>query len=163
MSKAIDVGNPSAGPAEPGRRVLAHEDQAASHLTGSRKPRLILLFTADPGVQERLEEALHGSSAIILVAHNLRDAIEIILAQGGAVECAIVDIEQEFSGITLLGALGAYRGRVSIIVIAANSADAELVIDRPEGMRFLTKPLSAGVLAAALTYRPERCPRPVAA
>ena len=127
------------------------------------KPPLILLFTADADVQQRLEEALHGSSAIVLVARNLRDALEIILAKGRALDCAIVDIDQEFGGITLLGALGAYRDRVSVIVIAANAKYAELVTAGREAMTFLEKPVSADILVAALVYPHEQRPRSVAA
>jgi DNA-binding NtrC family response regulator len=127
------------------------------------KARLIFLFTVDPRVQERLEQALHGSSAVVLVARNLRDALEIVSAKGDALDSAIVDIDQEFSGITLLGALGAYRDRLSVIVIAANAKYAELVIAGREAMTFFEKPVPAEVLAAALTYPPEQRPRPVAA
>lgn len=127
------------------------------------KPRLILLFTADADVQERIEDAIHGSSAVLLVARNLRDALEIILAKGGALDCAIVDIDQEFSGITLLGGIEACRDPVLVIVIAAKAEHAKFVTNRDKAMRFLKKPLPAGDLAAALTYSPERQPRPVAA
>jgi DNA-binding NtrC family response regulator len=127
------------------------------------KPRLILLFTVDADVQQRLEEALHGSSAIVLVARNLRDALEIISAKGNALVSAVVDIDQEFSGITLLGALGAYRDRLSVIVIAANANYAELVTAGHEAMTFFEKPVPVEILAAALLYPPEQRRRPVAA
>jgi DNA-binding NtrC family response regulator len=127
------------------------------------KPRVILLFTVDGSVQECLEEAIDNSSALVLVAHNLRDALEIIVTKGHALDCAIVDIDQEFSGITLLGGIEACRDPVLVIVIATNPACAKLVTDRDKAMRFLNKPLPPEVLAQALTYPVERPLRPVAA
>jgi DNA-binding NtrC family response regulator len=127
------------------------------------RPSLILLFTADADVEQRLEEALHGSSVVVLVARNLRDALEIILAKGRALDCAIVDIDQEFGGITLLGALGAYRDRVAVIVIAASAKYAELATAGRESMTFLEKPVPAEVLVAALASPREQRPPPVAA
>lgn len=127
------------------------------------KPRLILLFTVDPHVRTALEQALHGSSAIVLVARNLRDALEIVSAKGRELDCAIVDIGQEFSGISLLGALGAYRDRLSLVVIAANANYAETVTTGGDSMTFLEKPLPAELLAASLAYPPIRRPRLVAA
>jgi hypothetical protein len=58
------------------------------------KPRLLLLFTADAGAQQRLEEAPNGSSAVVLVARNLRGALKIISAKGHVFDCAIVSIPQ---------------------------------------------------------------------
>lgn len=127
------------------------------------KPRLILLFTADVDLQECLEEAIHGSSAVLLVARNLRDALEIILVKGRALDCAIVDIDQAFSGLTLLGGIEACRDPVLVIVIAAKAEHAKFARNRDKAMRFLRKPLPAGDLAAALTYPAEQQPRAVAA
>jgi hypothetical protein len=56
------------------------------------KPRQILSFTADTVGQQRPEEAVHAQSTVVLVARNLRDALEIISTEGDVLDRSVVSM-----------------------------------------------------------------------
>ena len=68
-------------------------------------PRVILLFTCDRALDGMVAEALLGSSAIVLITRNVTDALQIVCGRGRELDLAVLDLDSECRGMTLLSAV----------------------------------------------------------
>ena len=67
----------------------------------SMKPRLILLFTPDRTFDQLVGEAFLGTSAIVLIARNVADALQIVCQRGRELDFALLDFDGGCRGMTL--------------------------------------------------------------
>jgi DNA-binding NtrC family response regulator len=120
-----------------------------------RAPRTILLFTQDPGLDDLLAETLLGGSAVVLIARNVADALQIVCRRGRDLDLAVLDFHRGCRGMALLAAIHGCYEQLPILVTAAADLEHVQAIACRHGARIcLEKPLGAAQLAetiAALT------------
>ena len=128
----------------------------------SRSPlelRVLFLFTCDALFQQSVEEALHGTAAIVLIARNVRDGLQIISTRAGECDLAIIDADQDFSAIAVLEAFESSRKHVPIVLAAScKRTYAKTVASHGRSITCLEKPVPATLIAAELSYPPTPTP-----
>ena len=57
------------------------------------KPRLVLLYTRDPNFEGILAQTLGGMSAVVLVARNVNEVLQIVCRRGCELAFALIDFD----------------------------------------------------------------------
>jgi CheY-like chemotaxis protein len=115
------------------------------------KSRLILLFTRDGGFAQSVREALFGTGAIVLIAREVRDALQIVCQRGRELDFALMDFDRGCRGMTLLSALHTCHAQLPIVVTTSEDAGHCAAVALANGARAcLNKPLHATELAHVL-------------
>jgi DNA-binding NtrC family response regulator len=86
------------------------------------KPRLVLLLTRDSNFQSLLGEVLYDDGAIILVARNITDAIQLMCSRVTELDLVVIDFDDGCHGMTLLSAIQMCRPELPIIVVTSSDA-----------------------------------------
>jgi DNA-binding response OmpR family regulator len=86
-------------------------------------PRLILLFTPDRTFDQLVREAFLGTSAIVLIARNVADALQIVCQRGRVLDFALLDFDGRCCGMTLLSAVHSCFEQLPILVTTSRDAE----------------------------------------
>jgi len=115
------------------------------------KSPLILLFTRDGDFAQSVRGALFETGATVLVARDVRDALQIVWQRGRELEFALMDFDDGCRGRTLLSAVHNCYERLPIVVTTSEKAEHASFLAYANGARTcLKKPLSVEVLAKAI-------------
>jgi len=115
------------------------------------KPRLILLYTCDRNFERVLGEAVFGIGAVILIARNIGDALQIVSRRRRELHLAVLDFTTDCRGMALLSAIQTCCEEVPTLVVAPKDSEHANAIADAHGARIcLNKPLSAAMLANAI-------------
>src|SRR6266566_1406332 len=87
------------------------------------KSPLILLFTRDGDFARLVCEALSQTDAVVLIARDVRDGLQILDQRGRELDFAVMDFDDGCRGRTLLSAVHTCNERLPIVV--ATSEDSE--------------------------------------
>jgi CheY-like chemotaxis protein len=121
----------------------------------SVKSPLILLFTRDGYFAQSIREALSGTGAIVLVARDVRDGLQIVCQRGRELDFALMDFDDGCRGMTLLSAVNTCYERLPIVVTTPEDAEHARSLAYANGaLACLSKPLSAALLAKAIADLP---------
>ena len=116
------------------------------------KPSVILLFTRDRSFDQLVSEALLGTSAIVLIARSVADAVEIVYQRGRELNFALLDFDDGCRGMTLLSAVHTCYQHLPILVTTWKDADHVHAVAYANGARVcFNKPVPAAHLANAIT------------
>jgi CheY-like chemotaxis protein len=99
------------------------------------KPRLVLLLTRDSNFQSLLGEVLYDDGAIILVARNITDAIQLMCSRVTELDLVVIDFDDGCHGITLLNAAQTCRPELPIIVVTSSDAKQAAAIVFANGVQ----------------------------
>ena len=128
------------------------------------KSPLILLFTRDGDFAQSICEALSGTGAIVLVARDVRDALQIVCQRGRELDSALMDFDDGCRGMTLLSAVHTCYERLPILVTTSEDGEPTRSLAYANGAQTcLKKPLSAANFAKAITDVTVPRHQPVAA
>jgi DNA-binding response OmpR family regulator len=128
---------------DPHTRAAEFDDRTDS----SSGPRILLLFTCDRALDQLVADALLGTSAIVLIARTVSDALQIACGRGRELDFAIVDIGLECRGMTLLSAVHTCYDALPILVTTARQEEQFRTLALANGARAcLKKPLTAAAL-----------------
>ena len=128
---------------DPQTRAAEFDDRTDS----ASGPRILLLYTRDRALDRLLAEALLGTSAIVLIARTVSDALQIACGRGRELDFAVVDIDQECRGMTLLSAVHTCYDALPILVTTARAEEQFHTLACANGARAcLRKPLTAVAL-----------------
>ena len=113
--------------------------------------RLVLLLTRDRNFERLLAEALLNNGAVVLIARNVGDALQIVCARGREFDFAVIDFDDGCHGMTLLGAINTCRPELPIIVVTSSDADHAAALAYANGAAAcLAKPISAAELGIVI-------------
>ena len=113
--------------------------------------RLILLFTRDPRFDRLVREVLLGTGAIVLMAENVADALQIVCHRGRELDFALMDFDGGCRGLTLLSAVHTCHQQLPILVTTSEDAEHVTAVAYANGARTcLNKPLQAAALVHAI-------------
>lgn len=87
------------------------------------KPRLILLFTPDRTFDQLVREAFLGISAIVLIARNVADALQIVCQRGRELDFVLLDFDGGCRGMRLLSAIHTCFEQLPILVTTSRDAE----------------------------------------
>jgi len=128
------------------------------------KSPLILLFTRDGYFAQSIREALSGTDAIVLIARDVRDGLQIVCQRGRELDFALMDFDDGCRGMTLLSAVNTCYERLPIVVTTPEDAEHACFLAYANGARTcLRKPLSAAGFAKAISDLTAPRHQPVAA
>ena len=115
------------------------------------KSRLILLYTCDRNFDQVLGEALLGIGAVILIARNVGDALQIVSRRRRELHLAVLDFTTDCRDMALLSAIQTCCEEVPTLVVASKDSEHANAIAYANGARLcLNKPLPAAMLANAI-------------
>jgi CheY-like chemotaxis protein len=115
------------------------------------KPQLILVFTRDRNFAQLVREALVGTTAIVLTAQNVADALQIVCQRGRELDFALMDFDGGCRGMTLLSAVHTCHQRLPILVTTSQDVHHSNAVAYANGARAcLDKPVQALQLANAI-------------
>src|SRR6267143_4089696 len=115
------------------------------------KSPLILLFARDGDFAQLVREALFGTDAIVLVARDVRDGLQIVHQRGRQLDFALMDFDNGCRGMTLLSAVHTCYERLPIVVTTSDDAEHACFLAYANGARTcLKKPLSEEGFAKAI-------------
>ncbi len=123
------------------------------------KPRLVLLLTGDPVMQDHLEKALFGSTTRILVARNLTEAMQSVCARWQELDLAVLDADTGDHGRAMLRAIRVCCEELPIIVVISGDLySASPFADSHRAAACLSKPFTADQLERVIEQirKPER-------
>src|ERR1700720_710587 len=87
------------------------------------KSPLILFFTRDAYFAQSIREALSGTDAIVLIARDVRDGLQIVCQRGRELDFALMDFDDGCRGMTLLSAVNTCYERLPIVVTTPGDAE----------------------------------------
>jgi DNA-binding NtrC family response regulator len=132
-------------------------------MRGVKSP-LILLFTRDGEFAQSVREALFGTGAIVLMARDVRDGLQIVWQRGRELDSALMDFDDGCRGMTLLSAVHTCYERLPIVVTTSTNAEHACFLAYANGARTcLKKPLSTAGFAKAIADVTAPRYQPVAA
>jgi DNA-binding NtrC family response regulator len=130
----------------------------------SMKSPLILLFTRDGDFAQSVREALFGTGAIVLMARDVRDGLQIVCQRGRELDSALMDLDDGCRGMTLLSAVHTCYEQLPVVVTTSEDAEHAFSLACANGARTcLKKPLSAAGFAKAIANVTAPDHQPVAA
>jgi DNA-binding NtrC family response regulator len=130
----------------------------------SLKSPLILLFTRDGEFAQSVREALFGTGAMVLIARDVRDGLQIVCQRGRELDSALMDFDDGCRGMTLLSAVHICYEQLPIVVTTSANAERACFLAYANGARTcLKKPLSAEGFAKAIADVTAPRHQPVAA
>lgn len=113
--------------------------------------RLVLLLTHDRNFERLLAEALLDHRAVVLIARNVGDALQIVCARGREIDFAVIDFDDGCHGMTLLGAINMCRPELAIIAVTSGDAYHAAALAYANGAATcLAKPISAAELGIVI-------------
>jgi CheY-like chemotaxis protein len=125
---------------------------------------LILLFTRDGEFAQSVREALFETGAIVLIARDVRDGLQIVCQRGRELDSALMDFDDGCRGMTLLSAVHTCYERLPIVVTTSEDAEPASSLAYANGARTcLRKPLSTAGFAKAIADVTAPHNQPVAA
>jgi DNA-binding NtrC family response regulator len=128
------------------------------------KSRLIFLFTRDGDFARSVREAVSGTDAVVLIARDVRDGLQIVWQRGGELDFAVMDFDDGCRGMTLLSAVHTCYEQLPIVVTTPEKAEHASFLAYANGARTsLKKPLSAASFAKAIADVTAPRHQPVAA
>jgi DNA-binding NtrC family response regulator len=128
------------------------------------KSPLILLFTRDVAFAQSVGEALFETGAVVLMARDVRDGLQIVCQRGGELDFAVMDFDDGCRGMTLLSAVHTCYEQLPIVVTTPEKAEHASFLAYANGARTcLKKPLSAASFAKAIADVTAPRHQPVAA
>lgn len=128
------------------------------------KSPLILLFTRDGDFAQSVREAFSGTGAIVLIARDVRDGLQIVCQRGRELDFALMDFDDGCRGRTLLSAVHTCYERLPIVVTTSEAAEQASFLAWANGARAcLKKPLSTAGLAKVIADVTAPHRQPVAA
>ena len=111
----------------------------------------ILLFTRDQNLEQLFRETLLETGAIVLIARDIRDALQIVCERGREIGLALMDFDDGCRGMTLLSAVHTCYEQLPIVVTISEDAAHAISLAYANGARTcLKKPLSTTGLAKAI-------------
>jgi DNA-binding NtrC family response regulator len=118
---------------------------------GGMKSPLILLFTRGHNLDQVIREALLETGAIVLLARDVRDALQIVCQRGRDLDFALMDFDDDYRGVTLLSAVHTCYEQLPIVVTISEDAAHAISLAYANGARTcLKKPLSTTGLTKAI-------------
>ncbi len=128
------------------------------------KSPLILLFTRDGEFAQSVREALFGTGAMVLMARDVRDGLQIVCQRGRELDSALMDFDDGCRGMTLLSAVHTCYEQLPVVVTTSENAERACFLAYANGARTcLKKPLSAAGFAKAIANVTAPDHQPVAA
>jgi DNA-binding NtrC family response regulator len=128
------------------------------------KSPLIFLFTRDGDFARSVREAVSGTDAVVLIARDVRDGLQIVWQRGGELDFAVMDFDDGCRGMTLLSAVHTCYEQLPIVVTTPGDAEHASFLAYANGARTcLKKPLSAAGLAKTIADVTAPRHQPVAA
>ncbi|HEY2102826.1 MAG TPA: response regulator [Chthoniobacterales bacterium] len=124
------------------------------------KSPLVLLFTRDSDFARLVCDAFLGTKAVVLVAGDVRDGLQIVYQRGRELDFALMDFDNDCRGRTLLSAVHTCYEELPIVVTTSEDVEHACSLAYANGARTcLRKPLStisfsnaiADMTGAALT------------
>jgi DNA-binding NtrC family response regulator len=135
---------------EPGR-ICVIKPQSFVTEKDQINSRLVLLLTRDRGFENLLTEALSKSGAVVFVARNVGDALQIACARGRELDFAVIDFDDGCHGMTLLSSINTCREDLPIVaVISSDKYHAAALAYANGAAACLAKPITAAELALAI-------------
>jgi DNA-binding NtrC family response regulator len=114
--------------------------------------RLVLLLTCDGKFQSVVAQSLLDADAVVLLARNAGDALQIVSARGAKLDFAVIDFADGCHGLTLLSALHTCHPELPMIVVTSSDAhDAALLLYASDVQACLSKPVSRAELEIAIS------------
>ena len=115
------------------------------------KSPLILLFTRDGEFAQSVREALFETGAIVLIARDVRDGLQIVCQRGRELDSALMDFDDGCRGRTLLSAVHTCYEQLPVVVTTSEDAVHACSLACANGARTcLKKPLSAASFAKVI-------------
>src|SRR6267378_2289049 len=115
------------------------------------KSPLILLFTRDGDFAQSVREAVSGTDAVVLIAREVREGLQIVYQRGHELDFALMDFDNGCRGRTLLSAVHTCYEQLPIVVTTSEDAEHACSLAYANGARTcLKKPLSAAGFAQAI-------------
>src|SRR5437016_14642331 len=115
------------------------------------KLQLILLFTRGGDFAQSVREASYETGATVLVARDVRDALQIVWQLGRELDFALMDFDDGCRGRILLSAVHNCYERLPIVVTTSEKAKHASFLAYANGARTcLKKPLSPASFAKAI-------------
>ena len=128
------------------------------------KSPLILLFTRDGEFAQSVREALSQTDAVVLIARDVRDGLQIVCQRGRELDSALMDFDDGCRGMTLLSAVHTCYEQLPVVVTTSEDAEHACFLAYANGARTcLRKPLSTAGFAEAIADVTVRHHQPVAA
>src|ERR1700716_4153011 len=125
------------------------------------KSPLILLFTRDGDFAQSVREAVCGTDAVVLIARDVRDGLQIVSQRGRELDFALMDFDNRYHGMKLLCAVHTCFDQLPILVAASKDADPRNPVAFANGARAcLSKPIAPARIADAISQltRPQHQP-----
>ena len=114
--------------------------------------RLVLLLTRDGEFQEIVAQSLFDKGAIVLLARNAGDALQIVCARGRELDFAVIEFADGCHGLTLLSALHTCHPELPMIVVTSSDAhDAAALLYANDVQACLAKSISTAELEIAIS------------
>jgi len=115
------------------------------------KSPLILLFTRDNDFAQSVREAISGTGAVVLIAREVRDGLQIVRQRGRELDFALMDFDDGCRGRTLLSAVHTCYEQLPIVVTTSEAAEQASFLAWANGAQTcLKKPLSAAGFAKVI-------------
>jgi DNA-binding NtrC family response regulator len=128
------------------------------------KSTLILLFTRDSEFAQSVREALFGTGAMVLIARDVRDGLQIVCQRGRELDSALMDFDDGCRGLTLLSAVHTCYEQLPVVVTTSEGSERACFLAHANGARTcLKKPLSAAGFAKVIADVTAPGHQPVAA
>jgi DNA-binding response OmpR family regulator len=128
------------------------------------KSPLILLFTRNNDFAQSVRDAVSATGAIVLIARDVRDGLQIVRQRGRELDFALMDFDDGCRGRTLLSTVHTCYERMPIVVTTSEAAEQASFLAWANGARTcLKKPLSAAGFAKVIADVTAPHHQPVAA
>jgi CheY-like chemotaxis protein len=128
------------------------------------KAPLILLFTLDGDFAESVREAVAGTGAVVLIAQDVRDGLQIVSRLGRELDFALMDFDNRGHGQALLSALHTCFEQLPILVATSENAEHQNPVAYANGARAcLNKPIPPARIADAISHLTQPHHQPVTA
>ena len=132
-------------------------------MRGMKSP-LILLFTRDAEFAQSVCEALFETGAMVLMARDVRDGLQIVWQRGRELDSALMDLDDGSRGMALLSAVHTCYEQLPVVVTTSANAERACSLACANGARTcLKKPLSAAGFAKAIADVTAPRHQPIAA
>src|SRR6202171_1192487 len=120
-------------------------------MSGDMKSPLILLFTRDGDFAQSVREAVSATGAVVLIARDVRDGLQIVRQRGRELDFALMDFDDGCRGRTLLSEVHTCSARLPIVVTTSEAPEQASFLAWANGARScLKKPLSAAGFAKVI-------------
>lgn len=116
-----------------------------------RLARLVLLYTRDADFQNVVRQALWDTGTVLLIAQTAEEALQIVCRRKRELDVAIMALNEDCRGITLLSAIRACCEQLPALVVVDKDSERARALAYANGARFcLSKPVTPVELANAI-------------